>query len=516
MRTKLRKKNSIYSICIALSLLQSGAMTLRSFAAEVAAPGMSTPVDIQAAEEEFADDQVIAKGNVKVTYKDSVVHAPMARLFRDAEGQPQRAVFVGHSVLVQGDSTIMGDTLVFEISTSRVVAQGNAHSEVVSSNDDANSSTPASSKTLPSLGAPAATSATKSKSNAPKTATAKAPQAKSGAGKAGFQWPHEGDENDIAASPTAAQNNTNDAAGSSDTEHSTSTGESSSKKPVVEGHVEKIITDSDLQEYEKESGKFDASGHVHVINGDISIYADKLRLVYGTDGKPETALFTGNVDATRNSNNTKADLMTYYLVTKRLQATGNVRSKVIEKAPASQKPTTVGTTDDATNQNTIGSLPVADGGAANAAPVSSAKAVKDNTILIVSDAQDNSELTGRMTANGNVKVYYQDTVGVGPKAVLVRNPQGQADRVIFSGRSQITQPGKRWIADRLTFTPSTKKVLAEGNTKAFIFQAPPSKNNSPATPDSKPKSNADNEQLAKGPANKNTTSVSSSKVETIR
>ncbi len=49
-----------------------------------------------------------------------------------------------------------------------------------------------------------------------------------------------------------------------------------------QAEVEKIITDSDYQEYEKDSGKFDANGHVHVLHGTISVFADKLRLVYGT------------------------------------------------------------------------------------------------------------------------------------------------------------------------------------------------------------------------------------------
>ena len=66
-------------------------------------------------------------------------------------------------------------------------------------------------------------------------------------------------------------------------------------------------------------------------HGDISVISDRLQLVYGADAKPETALFTGHVSATQNDNNTQADAMTYYLSTQRLQATGNVKSKVIQK-----------------------------------------------------------------------------------------------------------------------------------------------------------------------------------------
>ncbi len=502
---KLLKNIGIYSLCFGLSFFQAVIFVSDGYAQAPVAQ-TSAPVDIQATEEEFADDQVIARGNVKVTYKDSVVHAPMARLFRDAEGQPQRAVFVGHSTLVQGDSTIMGDTLIFEISSSKVVAQGNAHSEVVSASDDSSPSTPGSSSSEKSKSLTANQNMPASAPN--KTIQTKSTQAKGSSGnKADFKWPQAGDENDVTMS--ASENSNNDgqntpASTTSQSDNLTGAPASASKKPPATGKVEKIITDSDVQEYEKESGKFDANGHVHVVNGDISIFADKLRLVYGTDGKPETALFSGHVDATRNSNNTKSDLMTYYLVTKRLQATGNVRSKVIEKAPANQKGGT------ASKQSTVGSLPVANGGAANA---SASKADDDDTILIVSDAQDDSELTGRMTAEGNVKIYYQKTVGVGPKALVVRNAQGQAERVILNGRSQITQPGKRWIADRLTFTPASKKVLAEGNTRAFIFQAPDDKHK-----ESGQLANAANSKDSNSPvaSSKSTTAVSSSKVETIR
>jgi hypothetical protein len=60
--------------------------------------------------------------------------------------------------------------------------------------------------------------------------------------------------------------------------------------------------------------------------------------------------------------------------------------------------------------------------------------------------------------------------------VMVRNPQtGQTEKVLLFGRCQITQTGKRWIADRITYTVADNKVIAEGNTKAFILQNGPGK-----------------------------------------
>jgi OstA-like protein. len=90
-------------------------------------------------------------------------------------------------------------------------------------------------------------------------------------------------------------------------------------------------------------------------------------------------------------------------------------------------------------------------------------------IYITSDSQDYNQLTGRMDASGNVKIKYQDTTGSGPKVVMIRNADGQAEKVVFVGRSQITQAGKRWIADKIVMMVEDRKILAEGNTKAFIL-----------------------------------------------
>jgi len=263
--------------------------------------------------------------------------------------------------------------------------------------------------------------------------------------------------------------------------------------------VEKIITDSDYQEYEKDSGKFDASGHVHVLHSNVSVFADKLRLVYGTDGKPETALFTGHVNALQEGNNTQAEKITYYLTSKRLQANGNVRSRMIQ-----QKPNGSGNTSQ--NKKAISVKPnsPATAGAATAAPVthSNTSAADDDSIYVLSDAQDFNQNTGKMDADGNVKVYYQDTIGVGPKAVLFRNAEGRAEKVIFTGRSQISQSGKRWIADRITMAVATKKILAEGNTKALIISSPNNKTSQPEK----------NTALAAGPV-RNGTAIGSSKIE---
>ena len=442
-----------YFTCLSLLFFQAVIFISGDCAQPANPPQASGPIDIQANEQDFNDDQVIARGNVKVTYRDTVIHGPMVTLFRDPEGQPQRAVFVGHPDLVESDSKMTADTLTFEIANSKVVAQGHAHSEVTTSGDTDTDITPKA-----------------------------APKAKTVAKQQPFKWPQQGDDDQkdtSSATKTDEVPADSGMQGSGSSSPVTASSKAAPKKKTDKSTIpEKIITDSEFQEYDKQSGHFDANGHVHVIHGDITIYADKLQLVYGTDNKPETALFTGRVSAFQDSNNTKSDMMTYHLATKRLQATGNVRSKVIQQKPANSKngkKTDGDGNGNNASKNVVGQASNHGPGAAGAATVEcsgkgQAKKVDDDTILITSDAQDYSKQSSKMTADGNVRVYYQDTIGLGPKAILVKNEQGKAERVIFTRRSQITQPGKRWIADKITLTVPNKKVLAEGNTKAFIIQ----------------------------------------------
>lgn len=353
------------------------------------AGGAAGPIDIRANEQEFAENQVIAKGNVKVTYKDSIIYAPLATLYRDPTGQPQRAVFTGHPHLTQGNNKIDADNLTFEMANAKIVASGHAHSEVISESK-----------------------------------------------------PEEKKADGTVAGGTA--NPTSDL-----------TKELGGKG----GKVEKIITDSDRQEYDRNTGKFEAMGNVRVQHGEIVVKSDKLQLIYGLDNKPEAAVFTGGVHAIQGKNSTESDSMTYTLATKRLQATGHVKSTVIQERK-----------EGANKKNVFGLNPV--GMPAAVAATTGGAGTEEDKILISSDTQDYSRETGRMTANGNVRVFYKDLIGAGPAAILVRNSQGKAERVVFSGRSQISQPGKRWIADRIEMTMEDKKVIATGNTKALILQSP--------------------------------------------
>lgn len=413
-------------------------------------------IDIQANEQEFADDHVIARGNVRVTYKDSIIDAPIATLFKDANGKPQRAIFTGHPRLRQGQNLIHADKLTFEMASSIIIAEGNAHSEVIPQENSSTAKTP---------------------KKADNKATAKKPAKEVTASTDSTEEPKPDGESSEGSSEVASEDSPKPAP--------------ATKPKDQPAKHEKIITDADRQQYNRTTGQFDARGNVRVKTGDIFVKSDTLKLVYDAEQKPETALFTGHVKATQGKNCTESDLMTYFLTTKRLQATGHVKSTVVQtqqaEAPkkggpfstfktgtnkpvvatgAIKKPSTPAPNTDAAGELSTESPEATDMQAPNAADEADKQ-----PIFIFSDSQDYSENTGRCTADGNVKLLYGETIGVAPKMVMVKNiTTGETEKVLLYGRCQITQPGKRWIADRITYTVADNKVIAEGNTKAFILQ----------------------------------------------
>ena len=114
---------------------------------------------------------------------------------------------------------------------------------------------------------------------------------------------------------------------------------------------------------------------------------------------------------------------------------------------------------------------------------------KDETVTIFGDSEEMSQQTGRITVDGNVKMYYQDTLGIGPRAIIVRDSDGRPQKVYFVGRSQILQPGKRWIADHITLTVpdgerSCRQAMARqssSNRRPAPNSTPPPSNTSPVS-----------------------------------
>src|SRR6185437_139963 len=117
------------------------------------------------------------------------------------------------------------------------------------------------------------------------------------------------------------------------------------------------------------------------------VEADEVQLIYGVDNRPETALFSGNVAATQFKNTTLAENIVYSLSSHRLQATGHVKSTVIQETtpPPAKKKNTVGFDGDLMQS-------------ANASEPE--EAPKEDKIIVTSETQDWSRDPNRMTANG--------------------------------------------------------------------------------------------------------------------
>jgi lipopolysaccharide export system protein LptA len=432
-----------------------------------AAPQASAPVDIVADEQEFATDAVIAKGKVRVVYKDSTILAPLATLYKDETGNPNRAVFTGHPRLTQPHSKIDANMLTMELQKSKILAVGGAHSEVDIPEDEKDNG----------LTSPA--KKTDSKMPAPPNVLDKGEKTVAKA------------ESDDEDKPATSAENTPGTASSDSTAGSPAAGK---KEGGADKPPEKIITDSERQEFDQANGRFDCIGKVHVINGDMIIDAEKMQVIYGAvSNKPETCLFTGSVVAKQGKNTTYADFINYSLSTKRLQASGNVKSKVIQDKPKEDP-------NKKKDTASVDILPSASASTTKKGSVGASSIAKstdennDKPFWIFSDSQDYNRDGGRMAAQGNVKVINGDMNGVGPSVVLTKKPDGRADKVYFVGRSQVTQPQRRWIGDEITYVVDTKMVVANGHAMAMVIQT---------AEEMKPKRKTIQDDAPASPANKN-------------
>jgi len=315
-----------------LCALQLALPALTQTQANPPGAGGDSPIDIQANEQEFAGDTVLINGNVKVMYKDCTIYSPQATLIRTPDGQPKLAIFKGHPHLVQGANKMDADTLEFEIATGQIIADGHSHSEVASEGDD-DKKDDKKDDSKDKISTKSDDTADKSKNGG--TGSDDTADKSKGGGTGSDDTADKSKDGGTGSDDTADKSKNGGTGSDTTIAVASSTAASKSKQKVqksMKGTAPKmIITDADHLEYVQAGGKFEAQGHVYMKTGDIVVHSDKVQLMYGADNRPEAAIFAGNVSATRFDNNTLADNMTYFLSTQKLQATGNVRSKVIQK-----------------------------------------------------------------------------------------------------------------------------------------------------------------------------------------
>lgn len=93
----------------------------------------------------------------------------------------------------------------------------------------------------------------------------------------------------------------------------------------------------------------------------------------------------------------------------------------------------------------------------------------DDRIQVRSNYQQYDKLNNVILASGNVHIKYQDYDAVGPKATLYPDATTHKfNRVVFTGRSKITEKARSIEADKIILYMSPKDFYAEGNVKTSI------------------------------------------------
>ena len=90
-------------------------------------------------------------------------------------------------------------------------------------------------------------------------------------------------------------------------------------------------------------------------------------------------------------------------------------------------------------------------------------------LLVKARYQQYNKNANNIIAGGNVKIDYKDYTAVGPKAqVFIDKTTQKPNKVVFTGRSKITQNANTVEADVITMTMNPKKFDATGNVKTSI------------------------------------------------
>ncbi len=286
-----------------------------------------------------------------------------------------------------------------------------------------------------------------------------------------------------------------------------------------------LTVESKKQVYDDSKKLITLEDEVNVNIDDVNVRSPKAFLTINAAGKPDTATFVQGAHAiqvTPNSTSeTKANILKLSLISKEVEAEGNVESK-IEKLG---KPT-VTLKSDYQSFNTDTNLMEAkenvvmlyddikatgdsakiwvekSGGLKYLKLIGNAKVTQDKATITGSEVnldakteimnavgsaytnikvdnattvkvwaanQQYNNKTNTAIASGAVKIHYNEYVATGPKAVMLADPKTRRpNKIIFSGRSKLREGEKSIEADSIVITMNPKNFIAEGNVKTQI------------------------------------------------
>ena len=286
-----------------------------------------------------------------------------------------------------------------------------------------------------------------------------------------------------------------------------------------------LTVKSKKQEYNDQKKLITLTDNVDVRIDDVKVISPKAYLNITPKGKPDTATFTDGAHAiqiTKDSKNeTKANILKLSLITKEVEASGNVESRMAKLGKPTvtiksdyqsfntntnlmeAKNNVIMTYDDIkTNSDSAKIWVSKKGGLEFLKLIGNAKVTHEQieitgnevnldakkeimtavgsaytivnvdevtTVKIWGQNQQYDNKTNTAMASGSTKIIYEDYVATGPKAVMLADKKTRKpNKIIFSGRSKIVEGEKSIEADSIVITMNPKNFVADGNVQTVI------------------------------------------------
>ena len=200
--------------------------------------------------------------------------------------------------------------------------------------------------------------------------------------------------------------------------------EERTQSTILKNQKPTVIVTADSQEYDNQRNIMKAKGGVIIFYENSQAFADYAQVDLDKNNDLKKLTLIGHANVKKEKSSVTANKFTHYADTKVTIASGKVFSDINDE---------------------------------------------QTQIKVWSDFQQIDQKSNVITASGHAVIHYQDYVAEGPKASVFPNPQTKKmNKVVFLGRSKITQQGRSIEADRIDMTLKPKDFKADGNVKTFI------------------------------------------------
>ena len=200
--------------------------------------------------------------------------------------------------------------------------------------------------------------------------------------------------------------------------------EGNTQTTVTENAQPTAIINADAQEYDSNTKVLTATGSVIIFYKDVETFSDKAVANMSKEGDLQKITLTGHGRLKQKDSLIVADQFIYDAITEEAFGIGNAYSDV---------------------------------------------SMDETRIQVWSNRQQYEKKSNVMMASGNVHVIYKDYDAKGPKATVYPDPKtNMPNKIVFVGRSKITNEGRTIEADRIEMLVEPKNFFAEGNVKTLI------------------------------------------------